>query len=159
MIVGVCFVNGAPLSLTAGQQNIGFYAYRNANMTISPSFETLITYNTKTNELPVGVFSTVTYRFTAPKDGRYSFTSAANLITAAAGSGYLRLYKNGTRIGEQSDYGNAAMTLSLEYSAVIWLAKTDWVEMRIFQNTGFNATLSGVGVQLCFSGAAIYAEG
>lgn len=156
-VMGVCFVNGSPL--VTGQQNIGFFAYRNANMTISPASETVITFNTKTNESPSGCFSTSTYRFTAPKTGRYAFTASGDLITAAAGSGYLRLYKNSTQVAEQSVYGNAAMTLSIEVSVIIWMAKNDTIEARVYQNTGFNATLSGVGVQVCFSGAAIYAEG
>lgn len=149
-----CFVGGVPMDAGGGgAPDVGFEATRNTNQTISPTVETIVDWNVKTAD-PTGAFSLATDTFTAPTQGRYTFTACVKLNTAAAGSGYLRIYKGATLMTETSDHASLATTLSLNAACVLWLAAGNTVVAKVYQNTGFNCTLQGCGN--LFSGAQIY---
>jgi len=152
-----CFLGGVPVCCDGGgggAPNVGYEAYRTTNLSIAPTVETLINWNSKAFENPVGVFNLTTDRFTAPTEGRYSFTGGIKLDTAAAGSVYLRIYRGANFVTEQSVYSNVANTLSPSVSAILWLTAGQTVEARVFQNTGFFSTLQGCGN--LFAGAQIF---
>jgi hypothetical protein len=83
------------------------------------------------------------------------------LTLAAAGSCYIRMYINnltpgtGTPIGTSSATTSIAAVVSPSLSGVHWLSVGDTVQMRIYQNSGFAATMHK---DPWLGAAAIYAE-
>ncbi len=154
-----CTINGqTPSNGGAGQADIGFYAWRNANQAITSGLETLVNWTNKSDENPAGIMNLTTEIFTAPNRGRYSFTSGVEMVIAARGSCYLRFYKNGVYQGGSSDEGSLATTLTPNFAIVTWMEVGDTAQIRVFQNSGFAASLIGCCNQLFFSGAAIFSE-
>ncbi len=151
-----CFYGGKPPATGGGGTDIGFYAYRSLNQTISSGVETVIGFNVKQDENPSGVFNLTTDTFTAPQTGRYVFSSGIEMTIAARGSCYLRFYLNGVYNGSSSDEGSIPTTLTPNYSLVTWMVSGETAQMRAFQNSGFTGTLVGCCNQLWFSGAAIF---
>ena len=150
-----CFGNGQKLNGDAPSgacdpQN--FWAYRNINQTISSGLETLIDWNNKLGtENPVGFMNLTTNIATIPSNGNWVISSSIEMTIAAAGSGYLRWYLNNTYRGADSDYHNTAGTIVLNFAATRYLFAGDTIEMRVFQNSGFTASLVGCCNQLFFS--------
>jgi hypothetical protein len=153
-----CFSDGLPLDGAGGCVDVGFWAYRaTTNQTIAPTVETVVNLTNKADESPVGVFNLTTDTFTAPITGRYVFSASVELVTAAAGSAYLRIYIGGTYRWGASDQSSLATTLTPCLSLVTWMTSGTTAQIRIYQNTGFNATLIGCCNQSGFSGALICA--
>ena len=150
---GACFGNGDLLNGESGEcdpQN--FWAYRNANQSISSGLETLIDWNNKLGtENPTGFMNLTTDIATIPTNGNWVISSSIEMTLAAAGSGYLRWYLNNTYRGADSDYHNTAGTIVLNFAATRYLFAGDTIEMRVFQNSGFAASLIGCCNQLFFS--------
>lgn len=153
-----CTVNGETPTNGDGQADIGFYAWRNLNQTISSGLDTPVNWTNKSDENPAGIMNLTTDLFTAPNRGRYSFTTGIEMTIAARGSCYLRFYKNAVYRGGASDEGSIATTLTPNFAIVIWMEVGDTAQVTVFQNSGFAASLIGCCNQLFFSGAAIYSE-
>lgn len=154
-----CFFGGKPPNGGGGDSscnNTGFYAYRTINQTISSGLETVIDFNAKwATESPLGVYNLTTDTFTAPVDGRYVFSSSIEMALAARGSCQLRYYYNGTYRGSDSDESSIPGTVIPAFAITHWMFQGDTCQMRVFQNSGFAASLIGCCNQLFFSGSLI----
>lgn len=154
-----CYGNGVAINGGGGGtacDPINFWAYRSSNMTIPPAVETRVDWTAKLGtENPVGFMNLTTDIATIPQNGTYVISSSVEMVTAAAGSGYLRWYLNSVYRGAQSDYIATAGTMVLNFAATRYLYSGDTIEMRVYQNTGFNASLIGCCNQLFFSASAI----
>lgn len=154
-----CFGNGQTLNgdtPSGACDPVNFWAYRNANQAISSGVEQLIDWNNKlVTENPVGFMNLATDIATIPTNGTYVLSSSIEITIAAAGSCYLRWYLNNTYRGASSDYHGTAGTIVLNFAATRYLFAGDTIEMRVFQNTGFAASLIGCCNQLFFSCSSI----
>ena len=152
-----CFYDGVEAGGPGGDgcENVGFYATRLSNQAIGSGVEQVVNFTSVMDDNPVGVFSTATDLFTAPVEGRYVFTANVEMTIAARGSCYLRWYINTVYNGGASDEGSIPTTLTPNSSLVYWLSIGDTIQVRVFQNTGFAATLVGCCNQIWFSGALI----
>ena len=82
---------GVTLDTTSATQNRpAFQAGRNGNQTLSDGANTVIAFDVSRFDIGSN-YSTSTYRFTAPKAGRYFFTTQCRIDNASSG-GYLRCY-------------------------------------------------------------------
>lgn len=154
-----CFGNGQELNGGAPSgacDPVNFWAYRDANQAITSGVEALIDWNNKlVTENPAGFMNLTTNIATIPSNGTYVLSSSIEMTVAAAGSGYLRWYLNGTYRGAQTVYSDIANTIVLNFAATRYLFANDTIEMRVFQNTGFAASLIGCCNQLFFSCSSI----
>jgi len=153
-----CFLDGEPPNGGGGGSctNVGFYAYRNANQTISSGLETVILFSNKwATESPAGVFNIGTDTFTAPVEGRYVFSSSVEMTLAARGSCQLRYYFNSVYRGSASDESSIAGTVIPNFAITHYMRVNDTCQMRVWQNSGFAASLIGCCNQLFFSGSLI----
>lgn len=151
-----CFFDGKSPSNGdgGGGQNVGFFVERFSNQTISTGVETNLNIDTVIEENPAGVVDLVNDRFIAPVEGRYGFSLSADIVLAASGYAEVRLYVNGTLRTDSRDRNPFSGTVKPSTSFFFYLAQNDWVQPRIFQVTGFTATISGCQNQ--FSGALIW---
>lgn len=153
-----CTYNGQMPDVDAGAVNIGFWAWRNLNQAITSGVETVVNWTNKRDENPTGIMNLTTDTFTAPQAGRYIITAGVEMTIAARGSCYIRVYKNNVYQGSDSDEGSIATTVTPSVSQKDWLNANDTIQIRVFQNTGFAATLIGCCNNLWFSVGAMYAE-
>lgn len=155
-MVDLCYFGGKLPDGGGGCSNVGFYAYRNANQTISSGLETVIDFNLKwSTESPAGVFNLTTDTFTAPVTGRYSFSSSIEMTLSARGSCQLRYYFNNVYRGSDSDESSIAGTVIPGWAITHYMTAGDTCQMRVWQNSGFAASLIGCCNQLFFSGALV----
>jgi hypothetical protein len=146
-----CFGNGQQLPSC----NYGFYTWRNANLAVPSGVEVLVGFLlTSATDNPLNFYSTVGNIATVPVTGRYVMTTGVEIVTAAAGSAFLRLYINGVYAGASSDEASTATTLTPNFALTKYLFAGDTVRPTVFQNTGFAATLIGCCNQLFFSMSA-----
>ncbi len=154
-----CFGNGQELNggtPSGACDPVNFWAYRDANQAISSGLETVVDWNNKlVTENPVGFMNLTTNIATIPSNGTYVVSSSIEMSIAAAGSGYLRWYLNNTYRGSSSDYHATAGVIVLNFAATRYLFAGDTIEMRVFENTGFAASLIGCCNQLFFSCSSI----
>lgn len=152
-----CFYGGEPPNGDGACIDVGFYAWRDLNQAISSGLETVIDWTMKlATENPSGIMSLATDTFTVPAGsaGRYTITSGIEMTIAARGSCYLRCYHNGVYNGSSSDEGSIATTLTPNYALIKYLAVGDTIQMRVFQNSGFAATIVGCCDQNWFSASS-----
>ena len=130
-----------------------FYAYGNAVQTIADQTWTRVNlqstlFDTCSN------FNTSNYRFTAPVNGIYSFTTALNFGTNTVASGYVYAdVLKTTAGGVQSQYYTMGMRLDgqvisndtqINGSILLPLGQNDYVQMGAYQDVASgSATLNG----------------
>lgn len=149
-----CFYNGEiPGGNDGACTNLGFFVERAANQSISTGVETVMNLDTIIEENPPGTIDLAGDRFVATIPGRYGFALSADITTATSGYAEVRLYVNGIRRTDSRDYAPFAATTKPSTTFFFQLAIGDIVQPRIFQVTGFTATLNGGDNQ--FSGALI----
>ena len=131
---------GVTLDTTSATQNRpAFQAGRNGNQTLSDGALTVIAFDISRFDIGSN-YNTSTYRFTAPKAGRYFFTTQVRIDNAPSG-GYLRCYfgVNGISgyvnnssfdFGHVISGGNHSTDFeSLSVSAVLNLSVNDYVQV------------------------------
>ncbi len=148
-----CYGNGQKLDCCC--LPFGFFAYSDEYHTIVSGVETLMDWNLKRDENPVGMMDLATDIATLPAEGWWTFTSSIECVLAIRGQFYLRFYKNGVYVGGQSESYDIAGTVVVNGALVDYFEAGDTVEIRVFQNSGFNCNLIGCCDQLWFSGALI----
>lgn len=151
-----CFIGGLPGGGDGDPccVDVGFFAERfNSAQSITTGIETKIDCDTVIWD-PGGDFSLANDWFLVPLEGRYVFTASFDLVVAAAGSCEIRLYHNATKRTDESNHPPFAKTTKLGCSVVLWCQPGDTVDFRVFQITGFTATLVSCNNQI--SGALIY---
>ena len=130
---------GVTLDTTSATQNRpAFQAGRSGNQTLSSGASTVLAFDVSRYDIGSN-YSTSTYRFTAPKAGRYFFTTSARIDNASSG-GYLRCYigvnGNSGYGGNNFSYGHVISGNnhstdyeSLSVSAVLNLSVNDYVQV------------------------------
>jgi hypothetical protein len=136
--------------LGGGGTTIGFEAYRTATQSLSSGVETLVQFNTVANN-EGSDFSTSTYKFTAAVNEWYTLAASLRVTLSAAGYVAIRLYKNTTLVAEDEGYLNAAGNISVSLAKVAKPAVNDTFEVRVFQVSGFAATIQATASD--FSGS------
>lgn len=134
--------------------NVGFYGYRSSGtQSISATTETKVEFPNERDD-DGGDFSTSTYVFTAPRDGRYSFAASVRALMSAAGSADLRLYSSTHGlISEGRDSSASTTTLVPNVYGSVWMDASETMEVRV--ETSVSSTLQATGLN--FSGAQIVA--
>lgn len=134
---------------------VGFFAERFfSSQSITTGIETKILCDTVLMDNGRGDFSLVSSQFVVPFEGRYSFDCSFDLTVAAAGSCECRLYQNAIKRSDESTHPPFAKTTKIGTSVTLWCAVNDTIDFRVFQITGFTATLNSCNNQI--SGALIY---
>ncbi len=130
---------GVTLDTTSATQNRpAFQAGRSGNQTLSNGVNTVLAFDVSRFDIGSN-YSTSTYRFTAPKAGRYLFTATVRIDNASSG-GYLRCF-----FGVNGNSGYPTRTFSyghiisgnnhstdyegLSISAVLNLSVNDYVQV------------------------------
>jgi hypothetical protein len=152
-----CFIGGQPPGNGADPccEEVGFFAERfNTTQSISTGVETKIICDTVLMDNGRGDFSLINSWFLVPFTGRYSFDCSFDLTTAAGGPVECRLYQNAIKRSDESNHPTTAVTTKVGASATLWCAAGDTIDFRVFQTTGFTATLVSCNNQI--SGALIY---
>jgi len=84
-------------------------------------------------------------RFTPTRAGYYHI-EAAVLIASTSNTVDLGLFKNGTRVTTNSTVRTNAASQTLHISDLVYLnGSTDYIDARVYQNTGGNLTISSNG--------------
>lgn len=136
--------------LGGGGTVIGFEAYRTATQSLTTSVETVIQFNNVVNN-DGSDFSTSTYKFTAAVNEWYILAASIDVTLAAAGACVMRLYKNSTLIALSGNYSPSSGTIAMSLATAVKPAVNDTFEIRIFQTSGFTATIQPTGSD--FSGS------
>lgn len=123
----------------------GFYCTQvGANQSIPNNSETLVTYDTKTDD-PLNEFDLANDRFVAAAAGRYTFSACAYCQITATGSFTLRLKRNANIIYWVNFEATGARTTLLNLSGVTTLAAGDVVTLTAIQISGAAGTLFAAG--------------
>lgn len=145
-----CFADGMPLDGDGGGACVvvGFNAsVPSGGQAIPSGVETTVNWSSKANEVPAGFMNLATETATIPFDGRYVVNTGVELVTAAAGSVYLRLYVSGAYAGGNSGYAGLATTITPSFGYTKFFTAGQTVQVRVFQNTGFAVSLIGCCAQ------------
>lgn len=137
---------------------ICFDYYLSANQNLTNSTWTKLTFNTKAFERGGNNFDTTNYRFVAPVDGIYMFTTQVNHHTDTTPSGYhySGFYKNGSAYRYISGLHIVSQQIKADNtstgSIMMQLNATDYVEVYAYADTSGTPVVFG-GIGRCgFSG-------
>lgn len=137
---------------------ICFDYYLSANQNLTASVWNKLAFNTKAFERGGNNFNTTDYRFVAPIDGIYMFTSQVNHHTATFASGYhyMGFYKNGSAYRYTSGLRIANQIIQADHtetgSVMMELNANDYVEVYAYADA-VSAPLVFGGIGRCgFSG-------
>jgi hypothetical protein len=117
-------------------------ATRSAAQSIAHNSETVVQFNTASINT-LSEFNTGTYRFIPASDGYYSIT--VSLLMAAVTDGtYVAAFlrKNASNINQMGNYSPAPQPFQLLIQDVVYLLTTDYVDVRIYQNSGTSRNLN-----------------
>jgi hypothetical protein len=109
-----------------------------------------------------GLFSTTTYRFTAPLAGKYLFTSAGimGFGTAQSARVLFGFYLNGTEARRVLDMALGSMTgYDLGGSAIIQLNANDYVQSAFYESVGGITLTVGNGIAYTYFEASYLGTG
>jgi hypothetical protein len=144
---------GVTLDTTSATQNRpAFQVGRSTNQTLSDGTNTVIAFDISRFDIGSN-YSTSTYRFTAPKAGRYFFTTQVRIDNAPSG-GYVRCYfgvnGNSGYSGSNFNYGHVISggNHSTDYesfsvSAVLNLSVNDYVQVFAGKQGNTTANFQG----------------
>lgn len=122
--------------------------YNSANISLTNTVETLITFDTETQDTN-GLHSTVTNtgRLTCQTTGTYLVTANVRFASNAGGFRYAYVRLNGTtllcvNISPAVNGGQTQLSLSTQYP----LSATDYIELFAYQSSGGNLNVEAAGV-------------
>ena len=128
----------------SGSSFVGCALYdTNSTQSIASGTDTVVTFNSEDFDTD-GFHSTVsnTGRITIPsgKNGKY-LVNAGGFFNNITGNKEGRLYKNGSQIVTNGISGSQTGVAGFWINYIISLVATDYIELRVVQNTGGNADL------------------
>jgi hypothetical protein len=127
----------------------GASSYASTSQSISNLVETAITLNVNTFDRGGYWFSGTPTRLTVPpgKAGVYAIEGQAKWsLGSGTGGFYTRLYKNGVTLLAEAFDADTVPDPANQVSALVQLADGDYVELKVYQNTGgAQATVAGSG--------------
>lgn len=119
--------------------------------TMSHNTTTIVDYNTSIYDTDTAVTTGASWKFTAPsgQGGKYLVTAAASLSQGDLFSGneiaQLQIFKNGSLHRElfatHGEGVTAGEELHLSGSAIVSLAASDYIDIRVFHNAGASMDL------------------
>lgn len=147
-----CFGNGEILDGGDGGGCVPYYTgvYKSGTISIPPTVNTQVNFNTLIAENPSGFFNLTTDVATIPYEGNWTITSTVEMIAAAGGMFFhaIELNIGGSGYTAYSIATNdlfAASYVNLACAVTKYLQAGDLVRFMVQQLTGFNATLNGTG--------------
>lgn len=130
------------------QKFVGARVYNSANITLTTSVVTLMTYNSERWDND-SIHSTVsnTGRLTCQTDGYYLIDGHLRWATNSTGQRTLNIKLNGTTFIASASFDATAGSLptSIGAATLYYLVVGDYVEMFAFQNTGGNLDIASFG--------------
>lgn len=132
---------------------LGFIAGMSATQSVSNNTWTKLNMNTL-NRLNGAMYETNLYRFTAPKDGYYSFIGAVPSATAYSNQyrHILAIWVNGSesrRLMDQALGGSGAAVIS-SGATTIYLTKGDYAELYMYQSVGGTYTYGSTDIKSAY---------
>ena len=122
--------DNAPYFLTTGN---GSQSVANGNMVT-------VAYNTLVDSLDsASGFNTSSYRYTIQSGGAglWSFTAAVYFTGLSDGTQFdINIYKNGVNKTQSRQKAGGGMNATIQATQLIKMAVGDYVEVKVFQNTG-----------------------
>jgi hypothetical protein len=141
----------------SGSTFSGCYAFNSGNVSLSNSTSTTISFDSELFDVD-GYHSTTTNtsRLTVPtgKSGKFLVTFTAT-VSNAANQVFLYIFKNGSETYRDQNF-NGSFTQNYEISRIIDLAAGDYVEVKVWQNSGGTQTLGGYANGLDSMFAIVY---
>ena len=84
-----------------------------------------------------GDFDSDAHRFIAPENGYYFFNAFARVdIKTADKYAYLAIYKNNQNVGLTFSHSSSTSDITPKVACLLYLEVDDFVDVRIYQNTG-----------------------
>lgn len=125
---------------------VGCRASNSVAQSIPTSVTTAVTFNTESFDTD-GFHSTTTNtsRMTVPsgKGGKYLVTGGATFATNATGNREIYIYKNGNQYSSAFSPGTSVGSTSVVISDIVTLSPTEYVEIRVAQDSGSTVDLRG----------------
>ncbi len=125
-------------------KNVMFKAYLSANQLISSGSDTVVQFNAESFD-PLSVYSTSTYRFTAPVAGYYHLVAHCTMDSLGDGvTFYVQILSFNQTLGySQNQTARATGYITAEVNEIVHLAAGEWVEVHVFHNAGTAKNLLG----------------
>jgi hypothetical protein len=126
--------------------------YQPAAQSIPDSTSTILDFSTA-DIAHANITTGASWKFTATTAGVYQVSAGGSLIfpfPTTLGTGYLALAKNGVELQRLARLQGVIATNCLTGATLIQLAVGDFIDIRLFQNSGSARTLEG-GRQNWFS--------
>ena len=125
---------------------VGCRATNSVAQSISTGVTTAVTFNTESFDTD-GFHSTTTNtsRMTVPagKGGKYLVTGGATFATNSTGNREIYIYKNGNQYSSAFSPGTSVGSTSVVISDIVTLSPTEYVEIRVAQDSGSTVDLRG----------------
>ena len=141
--------SGATMDLSnATQTGVGgdntpsFLVYSNSGTTVANDANVLIAFQDEQWDTDSAFDSSTNYRFTCPSGeaGKYFFGASVELnMTSAVGSTRTMIWKNGSS-GINANVGGQAYYHATSVYGVLNMAVGDYVDCRVYQNSGGSLT-------------------
>lgn len=134
---------------------VAFARYKvSSTKTINNATATIINYDTSVFDTDSAVTTGASWKFTVPAshDGYYLVVATAYFQSSASWTAgetaYLELYKNNAlafRIGQRFIHATATLPMFVQGVGLISLVATDYIDVRVYQNSGASATIDSDG--------------
>jgi hypothetical protein len=162
-ITGTAVVTGSSATVSQGMLAAGvagngpaFFAYQNANQTISTSTVTAIVFQAELFDTNSN-YDTSNGRFTPTVAGYYQISGSVR-IDFSSGDFVFGSLKNGSEYGRFVQSNLTTGTLGFGGSTLVYLnGSTDYVQFMVFQSSGSNRNTLGSQIHAWFSGALVRA--
>ena len=148
---GVTIANAGTATGFGGDNSPSFLVYSNSGTTVANDANVLIAFQDEQWDTDSAFDSSSNYRFTCPSGeaGKYFFGASVELnMTSAVGSTRTMIWKNGSS-GINANVGGQAYYHATSVYGVLSMAVGDYVDCRVYQNSGGSLT-SQTGNQYTF---------
>jgi len=125
-----------------------FSATISANQTIPTATWTTVAFNSVICN-PYGNYNSSTYRYTAPENGYYFFSTTVRWNSPVYSSGYvwqMAFFRNGVQIQPVWDFGGSGYTVSGTISTIYYLASGNYIDVRVYQNYSPTSQISSSSI-------------
>ena len=138
--------------------DVSVHVTKSGNQTLTTGVDTFITWDTETFDTDT-MHSTVTNtsRLTATTAGKYCVGGHVEIGASATGQRDVLIMKNGTTVVSRMAIDAAAAGVTIvPIAGFVQLSATDYVELRVTQNSGGNLDVAGGGANSAFWAARMF---
>jgi hypothetical protein len=129
-----------------------FSAYQVGSVNLIDVTPTILPVNTEEFDTNSNYDETTNYRFTPTVAGYYEIDAIANYIPTYTTQSYLSIFKNGVEVAR----GATESDMSLDVSSLIFFnGSTDYVDLRLYQDSGVTQAYNPAALMCKFWGAKI----